>query len=543
MEIPIQQRPLKFDEPRVCHDTHSPSYNSAEEAIQHLRQEHFMHADEGSRTEKNLAYYVSSVDQAEFQKLLDYLNGIVLTCLETVRTVSHIGRSSLVKAHTKEKKVDTRARLTSSCIECFRTMIAFFDKARKLASEGEDMYTDTVRRPDLLNTAEFQINLATLRATGQDMQGSYEKARSEIYSALLKPPEISQVEGVAFGPDIVLIRMIKKLAVGPLSSEGARVPDIYDEALMEMVGLNHNASIILADSENQRYTASNAPRKRLIQEINSLEEELNALSVVSTWQGDALTDYRTALRSEGNQRNTRRQQLQPFEGKLMESIDQLLQGDQETYEFTRDQCGPLALKVKQSTEINEEDHGKAIFVFTVVTTIFLPLSFVTSFLGMNTTDIRDTTYSQSLFWMIALPVTAIVMALVMGVAYNSDGLKDLFSRFSQTYHRQDSQRLRSVHSQVDQTNQRHRGSSDDFGSLFPVVPPAKQPIYVKVHRDHLAIETLTYYGLPWEWDRVSFPSAMLRFYSMRSESVLDSITQVVCLSRSITHGYRMTPTT
>lgn len=518
MEIPIQQRSLKPDELRVCHDTHSPSYNSVEEAIQHLREEHFMHADEGSRSEKNLAYYVSSVDQAEFQKLLDYLNNIVLTCLETVRTVAHIGRSSLVKAHTKEKKVDTRARLTSSCIECFRTMIAFFDKARKLASEGEDMYTDTVRRSDILNTAEFQMNLDTLRATEKDTQGSYEKARSEICSALLKPPEISQVEGVAFGPDIVLIRMIKKLAVGPLSREHARIPDIYDEALMEMVSLNHYASIILADSENQRYTASNAPRKRLIQDINFLEEELNALSVVSTWQGDALTDYRTALRSEGNQRNTRRQQLQPFEEKLMESIDQLLQGDQETYEFTRDQCSPLALKVKQSTEINEEDHGKAIFVFTVVTTIFLPLSFVTSFLGMNTTDIRDTTYSQSLFWMIALPVTAIVMALVMGVAYNSDGLKDLLSRFSQTYHRQGPQRLRSVHSQVDQTSQRDRGQSDDFGSLFPVVPPSKEPTFFKIHRDHLAIETLTYYGLPWEWDKVSFSDAMIRFQDAKRVS-------------------------
>lgn len=30
-----------------------------------------------------------------------------------------------------------------------------------------------------------------------------------------------------------------------------------------------------------------------------------------------------------------------------------------------------------------------------------------------------------------------------------------------------------------------------------------KPTYVKVHRDHLATETLTFYGLPWEWDRVS----------------------------------------
>lgn len=542
MEIPIRQRPLKFNASTVCYYTHKVNYDNAEEAIQHLRQDHFANSDEGSRTEKILAYYASSVDQAEFQKLLDYFNNIVLICLETVRNVARIARSSLVKAHTRGKKVDTRARLTNACIDCFRTMIAFFDKARELASNGEDVYTDTSRVPNPLGTSEFPINLTMLRGIEQQIQASYEEARKEI-SVLLKPPEISQVEGVAFGPDIVLIRMIQKLAVGPRSGEGARVPDIYEEALMKMVSLNNYASIILADSENQRYTASNTPRKRLIQEINSLEEELNALSVVSTWQEDALTDYRTALGYKENPPNTRRQQLQPFEEKLMACIEELLQGDQETYEFTRDQCSPLALKVKQSTEINEEDHGKAIFVFTVVTTIFLPLSFVTSFLGMNTTDIRDTTYNQSLFWMIALPVTAIVMALIMGVAYNSDGLKDIFSRFSQPYRHPDSQRLRIVHNQVDQASQRHHDESDDFGLLFPAEPPVDKPTYVKVHKDHLAIETLTYYDLPWEWDIVSLTYAITRLFSTRNVSMLDSITHVIRLSRSITYGYRMTPTT
>ena len=33
----------------------------------------------------------------------------------------------------------------------------------------------------------------------------------------------------------------------------------------------------------------------------------------------------------------------------------------------------LRNKLRQSVEILEEDHGKAIFVFTMVTTIFLPL--------------------------------------------------------------------------------------------------------------------------------------------------------------------------
>lgn len=57
-------------------------------------------------------------------------------------------------------------------------------------------------------------------------------------------------------------------------------------------------------------------------------------------------------------------------------------------------------------EVRKESNSKAITIFTIVTVIFLPLSFVTSYLGMNSVDIRDGTFKQSLFWIIALPSAA-----------------------------------------------------------------------------------------------------------------------------------------
>ncbi|KAI0876467.1 hypothetical protein GGS24DRAFT_498897 [Hypoxylon argillaceum] len=42
--------------------------------------------------------------------------------------------------------------------------------------------------------------------------------------------------------------------------------------------------------------------------------------------------------------------------------------------------------------------NKAILLFTGITVVFLPLSFVTSYLGMNLTDIRETTIDQAWFW-------------------------------------------------------------------------------------------------------------------------------------------------
>jgi hypothetical protein len=113
-----------------------------------------------------------------------------------------------------------------------------------------------------------------------------------------------------------------------------------------------------------------------------------------------------------------------FERELLESCRDNLALSREEYVELFTRCGPLSDRTKQSLEINEEDHGKAIMVFTVVTIIFLPLSFVTSFLGMNTVDIRDMNSGQSLFWAIAIPLAAVTMGSTMFIGYNGDELRD-----------------------------------------------------------------------------------------------------------------------
>lgn len=53
-----------------------------------------------------------------------------------------------------------------------------------------------------------------------------------------------------------------------------------------------------------------------------------------------------------------------------------------------------------------------------MTVIFLPLSFITGYLGMNVEDIRNMGKTQSIFWVIATPITfviaGVVVLLVMG---------------------------------------------------------------------------------------------------------------------------------
>lgn len=43
-------------------------------------------------------------------------------------------------------------------------------------------------------------------------------------------------------------------------------------------------------------------------------------------------------------------------------------------------------------------------------------------------------------------------------------------------------------------------------ALVPFLPGDRAPTYAKVKKEHIAIETLKYYGIPWEYDRVSFSS-------------------------------------
>ncbi len=78
----------------------------------------------------------------------------------------------------------------------------------------------------------------------------------------------------------------------------------------------------------------------------------------------------------------------------------------------------------QTLEILEEDHTKAIRVFTIVTLFFLPLTFVSGFMGMNTADIRDTEGDQRVFWQTAVPLTAGVLAIAFVYGYKWEVIRD-----------------------------------------------------------------------------------------------------------------------
>ena len=67
----------------------------------------------------------------------------------------------------------------------------------------------------------------------------------------------------------------------------------------------------------------------------------------------------------------------------------------------------------------------AVFAFTMVTIVFLPLGTISSIFGMNTSDIANMELGQWVYWATALPTTGLV--IVLGLWWMGE-LENLFNQ-------------------------------------------------------------------------------------------------------------------
>ncbi|KAJ4855919.1 corA-like mg2+ transporter protein domain-containing protein [Trichoderma breve] len=173
------------------------------------------------------------------------------------------------------------------------------------------------------------------------------------------------------------------------------------------------------------FQANNRPRKRVFLDIHGLEEELQALDKLVDSQESCLYNVLTVI-DPLTSRYTTETRLREFRAEVQYGNVQLHQLIDRRREIDNLATRLWILKdqVKQTIEIMEEDHGKAIRVFTVVTLFFLPLSFVSSFLGMNTVDVRDSNWNQQIFWITGVPMTVVVLSLAWAYGYKGEEIRD-----------------------------------------------------------------------------------------------------------------------
>ncbi|KAK3385827.1 hypothetical protein B0H63DRAFT_394118 [Podospora didyma] len=96
---------------------------------------------------------------------------------------------------------------------------------------------------------------------------------------------------------------------------------------------------------------------------------------------------------------------------LVDECLQFLSGRVRDFQGFRSQAFQLEKVNRNKIDTTKDRHDNAVYAFTIVTVIFLPLSAVASIFGMNTRDVRDMELDQWAYWAAAVPVTAVVIFL------------------------------------------------------------------------------------------------------------------------------------
>ncbi|KAF1986219.1 hypothetical protein K402DRAFT_421430 [Aulographum hederae CBS 113979] len=83
----------------------------------------------------------------------------------------------------------------------------------------------------------------------------------------------------------------------------------------------------------------------------------------------------------------------------------------EDFREIKERVGELERWNIRMIDSNKDRQDAAIYAFTIVTVIFLPLTAVSGFLGMNTSDIRDMPQPQWVFWAAGVPLTVVIILI------------------------------------------------------------------------------------------------------------------------------------
>lgn len=197
-----------------------------------------------------------------------------------------------------------------------------------------------------------------------------------------------------------------------------------------------------------QYRLHRSPSTKLVMDLLQVQEELNIIISIMEQQIDLVTNLQEKL-NPTHDRRLSHASARPFQQRptgtipqadiatfrqvsfshLSDPAAQLLENLQREYADLvdlRENSNALINRTIQLVNIRLEDHGKAILVFTIVTLIFLPLSFISSFFGMNFADIRNMERTQGLFWIVAGSLTVGTVLFSVFLAFYGGAIMEWF---------------------------------------------------------------------------------------------------------------------
>jgi Mg2+ and Co2+ transporter CorA len=197
-----------------------------------------------------------------------------------------------------------------------------------------------------------------------------------------------------------------------------------------------------------QYRLHRSPSTKLVMDLLQVQEELNIIISIMEQQMDLVANLQGGTnigRNKGYSNNPAQlypqrslSSLPPADvatyrqmshSHLSDPAAQLMENLRREYADLvdlRENSNALINRTIQLVNIRLEDHGKAILVFTFVTIIFLPLSFISSFFGMNFSDIRDMEQTQRMFWIVAGSLTVCTVAFSVFLAFYGGAIIEWF---------------------------------------------------------------------------------------------------------------------
>jgi len=200
-----------------------------------------------------------------------------------------------------------------------------------------------------------------------------------------------------------------------------------------------------------QYRLHRAPSTKLVMGLLQVQEELNIIITIMEQQMKVVSSLRGVLKLGIKTRPSQPNHKTPtasippagastyrqlsFSNYLFDPSAQLLDNLERKHADLidlRENSNALINRTIQLVNIRLEDHGKAILVFTIVTIIFLPLSFISSFFGMNFLDIRDMERTQRLFWLVAGCLTVVTVGFSLFLAFYGGSIVDWVVAWKET---------------------------------------------------------------------------------------------------------------
>ncbi|RSL99797.1 hypothetical protein CDV31_012048 [Fusarium ambrosium] len=396
-------------------------YGSAAEALQHLHSYHSQRVTCGSENvwpfdDPSFVWLYPTThggqDRTNVERVEDAVNKFIHDLLELHSTVEelHLLAARAFKTDKMEKTPPHSQKLRA----LFGELASFYIlkgshlsllNRLSLPTTGKDASGELERISR--QTTEIELEESRRLDLAKNLS---EGTKSDIIVLTNTTATAGGLGAEAVGAEFLVLALMLNLQSRPLKIP-KKVKDgkaNRSDGEMEVVETYQNYVAKLHIQANRR------PQKRLFLDINAVQEEIDALLVMGNCQWVVVNNFmRLIWPWSFHVPEPTRMDLHLIEDRYARShMNKRASVDSDLLTL-REKTTALKENVKQIVEVLEENHGKAIRVFTIVTLFFLPLSFVSSFMGMNTMDIRDMEHNQTIYWTAAVPVTVGTMALAL----------------------------------------------------------------------------------------------------------------------------------